>query len=344
MSIRARLVPVLAALVGLSLVPAISTLTDQSAQAAPAAKKMLVAKNDRVTVTAGSKARVRVLANDVVRGKVKVGKRKVKNTAVVDRVKHVKTNGRAHSLPMKVNKKRVVVITTRAKTAPGVYRVKYRIKDKAGRVNWAFVRLTVKAAEKKPAPAPKGNLVNLIEKLPVAAEKRDGYDRDAWKHWNSGLYADGCDTRQEVLAVEAIIMPTLNARGCVVGGERGGSWYSYFDGVTVTNSTNLDIDHLVPLAEAHDSGGHSWDAATREAYANDQGDPRSLVAVTASANRGKGDRDPGEWWPLKERCRYAGEWVAVKTRWGLSIDTVEKDALLLQASQCGAMTVQIIKR
>ena len=85
-------------------------------------------------------------------------------------------------------------------------------------------------------------------------------------------------------------------------------------------------------------------AATKEAYANDQGDPRSLVAVTASSNRGKGDQDPGEWWPLLERCRYAAEWVAVKHRWDLTVDETEKDALLLQAGQCDHMTVTVIER
>ena len=70
----------------------------------------------------------------------------------------------------------------------------------------------------------------------------------------------------------------------------------------------------------------------------------TLVAVTASSNRGKGDQDPGEWLPLLERCRYIGEWVAVKHRWALSVDPVEKDALNLQASNCENVTIPVIER
>jgi len=68
------------------------------------------------------------------------------------------------------------------------------------------------------------------------------------------------------------------------------------------------------------------------------------VAVTAASNRGKGDQDPGEWLPLLERCRYIGEWVAVKHRWDLTVDQVEKDALTLQASNCDDVIITVIER
>ena len=101
---------------------------------------------------------------------------------------------------------------------------------------------------------------------------------------------------------------------------------------------------MVALAEAHASGGYAWTMATKEAFANDQGDARALVAVTASSNRGKGDQYPGEWKPLRERCRYIGEWTAVKTRWDLTVDQTEKESLLLLAGQCGDMTVKGMHR
>ncbi|WP_031089223.1 HNH endonuclease family protein, partial [Streptomyces sp. NRRL S-15] len=82
-------------------------------------------------------------------------------------------------------------------------------------------------------------------------------------------------------------------------GERcaltGGGWSSYYDEVEVTEARKLDIDHMVPLAEAWDSGAYDWTAERRQAYANDLGAERSLVAVTAKSNRSKSDKDPATW-------------------------------------------------
>jgi uncharacterized protein DUF1524 len=121
------------------------------------------------------------------------------------------------------------------------------------------------------------------------------------------------DTRDEVLAAESLV----RVRGCDI---RAGRWRSYYDGVITRDASGFDIDHLVPLAEAWDSGARRWTAATRQRYANDLGDPRTLVAVTASVNRSKSDQDPAKWLPQLGRCRYVRQWVAVKTRWGLSVD------------------------
>ncbi|ROQ26121.1 hypothetical protein EDD98_5726 [Streptomyces sp. PanSC19] len=73
-----------------------------------------------------------------------------------------------------------------------------------------------------------------------------------------------------------------------------------------------------PLAEAWDSGAGTWDAKRREAYANDQDAPTSLVAVTTRTNRSKADQDPSAWMPPlpDAHCRYIGEWTATKPRWG----------------------------
>lgn len=90
---------------------------------------------------------------------------------------------------------------------------------------------------------------------------------------------------------------------------------------------------MVPLAEAWDSGARAWTPARREAYANDQDAAASLVAVTARANRQKADQDPATWMPPAPdaTCRYLGEWVATKLRWGLSADQAEIDAINVYA-------------
>ncbi|GAA5145974.1 HNH endonuclease family protein [Nocardioides marinquilinus] len=181
-------------------------------------------------------------------------------------------------------------------------------------------------------------LATAVSDLPVATESRTGYDRDLFNHWVDAD-GDGCDTRDEVLISEADDAPTVGS-GCSLS---GGRWYSYYDGVSQTSASDLDIDHMVPLAEAWDSGASGWSAATREAYANDLGDHRSLVGVTAAENRSKGDQDVAEWLPPQQQCRYLAEFVAVKLRWRLSVDSAEKSAMTSLAPSCSSTTITVTR-
>lgn len=184
-----------------------------------------------------------------------------------------------------------------------------------------------------PGPSASGEGVQLadaIAKLKVAEEQRDGYDRDKFKHWIS--HGSGCDTRDEVLLAEAVEAPK-QGDDCKLS---GGRWESVYDGETVTDSSDLDIDHMVPLAEAWDSGAHGWTAERREQYANDLDAERSLIAVTSGSNRSKSDQDPAEWLPTVEEahCTYAADWVGTKLRWGLAVDKDESAALDDLAGDC----------
>jgi Protein of unknown function (DUF1524) len=182
-------------------------------------------------------------------------------------------------------------------------------------------------------------LISLISQLPVAAERREGYSRELFRIWIDAD-GDGCDTRHEVLIDEAVQAPHVGS-GCRL---TGGSWISPYDGVAVSDASKLDIDHLVPLAEAWDSGASAWTAQRREAFANDLGVPWALFAVTASSNRSKGDQDPADWLPplASDRCTYVVDWVAVKVRWGLSVDATERQALLQDAAGCDGTPIPSI--
>ncbi|MFE9367897.1 HNH endonuclease family protein [Streptomyces sp. NPDC006978] len=191
-----------------------------------------------------------------------------------------------------------------------------------------------------PGGAPDGgglSLADAIKRIPVAEEKRAGYERDSFKHWVDED-DDGCPTRQEVLIAEAVTAPQEGAR-CTLS---GGGWLSYYDEVEVTDAKKLDIDHMVPLAEAWDSGAHDWTPERREAYANDLDAERSLVAVTAKTNRSKADRDPAAWMPPAQSatCTYLVDWTATKLRWGLSADETEQEALIELAEPCADSVVE----
>lgn len=172
---------------------------------------------------------------------------------------------------------------------------------------------------------------DLLSQLSLAPEQGTGYDRDLFRHWIDSD-GDGCNTRREVLIEEAIEKPTISGDCDLVGG----TWYSVYDGVTTNDPGDFDIDHLIPLKEAWDSGAHSWSASQRRAFANDLGNPEALIAVTASSNRSKSDKDPADWLPPNQgyHCQYIEQWIRVKIFWRLSVDEREFQALRRVASGC----------
>ncbi|WP_240467953.1 HNH endonuclease family protein [Streptomyces dangxiongensis] len=199
---------------------------------------------------------------------------------------------------------------------------------------------TAHAAPAAAAPADRVTLPvrDALAQLPLHAEDRTGYERSKFRHWVDAD-RDGCNTRAEVLKAEAVIAPTQGPR-CALG---GGEWYSPYDGRYIQGPSGVDIDHLVPLAEAWDSGASVWTAKKREAYANDLGDDRALIAVSAASNRSKADQDPSTWLPptIGYRCQYVTDWVADKMRWGLSIDIAEHAALADVLSRCPNVPVTV---
>jgi len=192
-----------------------------------------------------------------------------------------------------------------------------------------------------PAHAAQTTVGALIASLPLAPESSPTvYDRALFKHWVDAD-RDGCDTRREVLKKESLVAVTMGAAGCTIV---AGKWFSWYDGQTITAPADLDIDHMVPLAEAWRSGAHGWTAAQREAFANDLGLEASLTAVSASSNRSKGDRDPAGWKPTRTAasCDYARDWALVKYRWNLTADSAEVSALTGMASgACASSSVTL---
>lgn len=176
-------------------------------------------------------------------------------------------------------------------------------------------------------------LATLLSMLRVAPEDRTGYERSLFVHW---IDADGngCDTRREVLIAQAVVKPSVGA-GCAL---TGGQWISLYDGLVLTDPAALQIDHVVALAEAWDSGASAWTPARREAYANDLDVPFALLAVSSATNQGKSDNDPADWLPPapSAECPFLGDWIAVKVRWDLAVDPRELDALSTDIRDCPA--------
>lgn len=185
----------------------------------------------------------------------------------------------------------------------------------------------------------------VLRALKVSPESHaDTYKRKYFKLWVDAD-GDGCNTREEVLIAESAVKVTKGAHCKVLKGQ----WDSYYDGKTVTNPGDLDIDHVVALAEAWRSGAWRWKenkktAPKLEHYANDLTYAFTLQAVTASSNRAKGDDDPDEWLPRKAaQCTYAIRWSLIKWRWNLTLEAAEKAAIakVFAVKGCGKTKVTL---
>ncbi|GAB2503704.1 HNH endonuclease family protein [Nocardiopsis aegyptia] len=148
-----------------------------------------------------------------------------------------------------------------------------------------------------------------------------GYDRSLFPHWVT--VQTPCDAREYVLRRDG---HTVSVDGSCRA--TSGRWSSEYDGVWTGNSSDFDIDHMVPLHDAWRSGANTWTTSQRRAFANDVDAPQ-LWAVTASSNRTKGDRDPASWLPPRTaiHCDYVKSWVNVKYRYDLSVTSAEKSAI-----------------
>ena len=147
------------------------------------------------------------------------------------------------------------------------------------------------------------------------------YDRALYPHW-SDTDGDCRDARQETLAAQSLVPVRWSADGCRVA---AGLWLDRWSGSETQDPGTVDVDHMVPLGEAHRSGAHAWSPARREAFANDRADGQ-LMVLSARTNRSKADGDPLSWMPPRPStwCRYVDGWLAVKRRWALDADLLER--------------------
>jgi hypothetical protein len=199
---------------------------------------------------------------------------------------------------------------------------------------------TAPATTTAPAPVDGVLAADLLGYITVQNEHDGGYDRDLFGY-PADPDGDSCDTRAEVLMSESQSLPQVSQPGCTVV---EGDWYSLYDGTMYTTAGELEIDHVVALKEAWDSGAWNWDRATLVAYGNDLSDGRTLRAVSVATNRSKGDKDPSNWIPDNGVCEFLVDWVAVKVRWGMTMDQSEFGRIknLLNGQCVGSRTPSIV--
>ena len=177
-----------------------------------------------------------------------------------------------------------------------------------------------------------------LDELPVKgrAPKTD-YSREQFGARWSDIDHNGCDTRNDILRrdlTDVAVAP--GTRGCkVLSGDLTSPFTGEFiDFVAgVQTSSDVQIDHMVPLSDAWQKGAQNLDADRRTQLAND---PLNLLAVDGPSNSAKGDGDAATWLPpAKEfRCEYVARQILVKQRYELWVTDAEKQAMAGVLSQC----------
>ena len=114
-----------------------------------------------------------------------------------------------------------------------------------------------------------------------------------------------------MLIVEVDGPLTYSSSGCTVV---SGVWDDPYTATRFTSPSDVDIDHMVPLSDAHRSGGWQWTTTKKRDYANDLNHPETLIAVDDGSNSSKSDKSPDQWMPpnVGYHCTYAIEWVDIK--------------------------------
>lgn len=190
----------------------------------------------------------------------------------------------------------------------------------------------IEGANTGKVPANVGKVLKRLEVAPAGSMA--GYDREDYPHWSDArefgwrVSDDACDARDAALIRDG--EDVVVGEGCDV---ESGRWLDPYTTNTYTDPLDIDIDHVVPLANAHRSGASGWDEAERERYAND---PNNLLSVEDNANQEKGDKGPEAWKPPNRDiwCGYAKRWIGVKSDYALTVNPQEKAALRQMLATC----------
>nr|WP_309124108.1 HNH endonuclease family protein [Arthrobacter sp.] len=189
-----------------------------------------------------------------------------------------------------------------------------------------------------PSPVDAVNALEQLGSIPVKGRApKTGYTRDEFGPAWADVDRNGCDTRNDILArdlTDETYKPGTN--DCVVATGRLADKYT---GTIITftrgqdTSSDVQIDHIVPLSDAWQKGAQQLNADQRKEFAND---PLNLMAADGPTNGAKGDKDAATWLPPNNafRCEYVARQTAVKAKYSLWVTKAEHDAIAGLLGSC----------
>lgn len=188
------------------------------------------------------------------------------------------------------------------------------------------------------APATTGTALAALNTLAIKGRApKTGYTRDQFGPAWADVDGNGCDTRNDILGAQlAGVTFKAGTHNCVVltgtlTDPYTGREIAFTRGVET--SIAVEIDHVVALSDAWQTGAQQMSATTREAFANA---PLNLLAVDGPTNEAKGDGDAATWLPPNKayRCAYVARQVAVKAKYHLWVTQGEHDAIGAVLASC----------
>lgn len=207
-------------------------------------------------------------------------------------------------------------------------------------IGLALPELSPTVAKVTGETASTGQAADVLATLAVDdAPDASGYSRDAFGYRETDDDGDGCDIREDILARDLKNVAFKGASGKYACTVVSGTLDDPYTGRTITftrgvqTSAAVQIDHVVALENAWQSGARNWDTAKRYRYGND---PYNLLAVDGPANQDKGSASAAYWLPTNGayRCGYVARQIGVKSKYGLTVTSAEKDAMLAVLHAC----------
>lgn len=188
-----------------------------------------------------------------------------------------------------------------------------------------------------------GPAVTLLMTLAVRSEEEGGsesvdasYSRDAFRYQQIDADGNGCMIRDDILARDLTHIQFSKQKRCQV---ESGNLEDPYTGKTIAfqrgqaTSSLVQIDHVVALHDAWNSGAKNWSVSKRTRFGND---PFNLLAVEGKANQNKSDKHAGKWLPSNKayQCGYVARQIAIKAKYGLSVTAQEKQGMLRTLHYC----------
>lgn len=186
------------------------------------------------------------------------------------------------------------------------------------------------------AQAPAGSALAALRDVAVRGRApHTGYRREQFGPAWADVDRNGCDTRDDILRRDlTLIRVRASTRGCVVvAGTLADPDTGKRISFTKAEAAAVQIDHVVALSDAWQTGAQRLPSSTRLGFAND---PLNLLAVDGPANQDKGDGDAATWLPPRKafRCAYVSRQVEVKVHYGLWVTAAERDAMARVLGSC----------
>jgi hypothetical protein len=192
------------------------------------------------------------------------------------------------------------------------------------------------SAAPKPSATPASTAAVALRQLSVRSwAPMTGYARRQFGPAWADVDHNGCDTRNDILNRDLTAKQwRAGTHDCVVvAGDLNEPYSGAAMHFLKSDASAVQIDHVVALGDAWQTGAAAWDAARREAFAND---PRNLLAVDGRLNEAKGDADAASWLPPRAaaQCAYVVRQIAVKRAYGLWVTPAEHDAMARVLAGC----------